>query len=40
MTNHEREVLSANLVEFMLVTDDANELDNLHRAYHKRKEEY
>lgn len=28
------EKLSANLVEYMLVTDDANELDNLHRAYH------
>lgn len=28
------EKLSANLIEYMLVTDDANELDNLHRAYH------
>ena len=28
------EKLSANLIEQMLVTDDATELDNLHRAYH------
>ena len=28
------EKLSANLVLYMLVTDDANELNNLHRAYH------
>lgn len=28
------EKLSANLIEFMLVTDDANELANYQRAFH------
>lgn len=29
------EKLSANLIEYMLVTDDATELANYQRAYHK-----